>query len=96
MARFARSARDWRGSTPQQEQGAGGTPALPGDHSPLRGKSQKLSRKGKADAVGWWRQAGESIFFTINIDAQDSQDETLVQQEPARAMIRFGLADALD
>ena len=67
MAKFARSARNRRGSMPQQEQGAGGTPALPGDHSPLRGKSQKLSRKGKADAVGGGagRQAGESIFFTI-------------------------------
>ena len=96
MAMFARSARNRRGGMPQQEQGAGETPALPGDHSPLEGESQEPSRREKADAVGWWRQAGESIFFTINIDAQDSQDETLVQQEPARAMIRFGLADALD
>ena len=99
MAKFARSARNRRGSMPQQEQGAGGTPALPGDHSPLEGESRKPSRREKADAVGWWRQAGESIFFIINMDAQDaqdSQDETLVQQEPARAMIRFGLADALD
>ena len=67
MAKFARSAKNRRGSMPQQEQGAGGTPALPGDHSPLRGKSQKLSRKGKADAVGGGRRAarpGNRFFYS--------------------------------
>ena len=33
-------------------QDAGGTPALPGNHSPLEGESQKPSRQATADAVG--------------------------------------------
>ena len=41
-----------RGRKRWQEQGAGGTPALPGDDSPLEGESQKPSRQAKADAVG--------------------------------------------
>ena len=39
-----------------------------------------------------------SIFF-LNIDAQDAQDkqdERLLHQKPARAVIRCGLADAQD
>ena len=41
-------------------QHAGGTPALPGNHSPLEGESQKLSRQAKADAVGGvWRATSQ-------------------------------------
>ena len=46
-----------------------GRPRSQGDHSPLRGKSQKLSRKGKADAVGGvapGRPAGRGIDFFHN------------------------------
>ena len=41
---------------------------------------------------------GDRYFF-INIDAQDKQDkqdERLLHQKPARAVIRCGLADAQD
>ena len=40
--------------------------------------------------------AGEAIFF-MNMDAQDAQDEQderFLHQKPARAMIRYGIADA--
>ena len=40
--------------------------------------------------------AGDRKFFIINIDAQDEQDERLMHEKPARAMIRCGFADALD
>ena len=40
-----------------KQQHAGGTPALPGNHSPLGGESQKPSRQAKADAVGGGRRA---------------------------------------
>ena len=41
-------------------QHAGGTPALPGNHSPLEGESQKPSRQAKADAVGGvWRATSQ-------------------------------------
>ena len=41
-------------------QDAGGTPALPGNHSPLEGESQKPSRQAKADAVaGVWRATSQ-------------------------------------
>ena len=42
--------------------------------------------------------AGDRYFF-MNIDAQDAQDkqdERLLHQKPARAVIRCGLADAQD
>ena len=38
-------------------------------------------------------------YFLMNIDAQDAQDkqdERLLHQKPARAVIRCGLADAQD
>ena len=38
-------------------QNAGETPALPGNHSPLEGESQKPSRQAKGDAVGGGRRA---------------------------------------
>ncbi len=67
------------------------------NHSPLEGESQKPSRKAKADAVGGIGAPPEiENFFTINIDAQDAQDESFLHQKPARAMIRCGLADAQD
>ena len=52
----------------------------------------------KADAMGGGGSgpaARGSIFF-MNIDAQDKQDERLLHQNPARAVIRCGLADAQD
>ena len=42
---------------------------------------------------------GDRYFFTINIDAQDAQDERderFLHQKPARAMIRCGFTDAQD
>ena len=41
----------------------------------------------------------QGIYFFVNIDAQDAQDELderLLRQNPARTMIRCGLADAQD
>ena len=46
MAMFARSARNRRGGMPQQEQGAGGTPALPGV-TPLLRESRRSRAEGR-------------------------------------------------
>ena len=45
------------------------------------------------------RQRRRGSIFFMNIDAQDAQDkqdERLLHQKPARAVIRCGLADAQD
>ena len=45
------------------------------------------------------RQPPGDRYFFMNIDAQDKQDkqdERLLHQKPARAVIRCGLADAQD
>ena len=43
------------------------------------------------------RRQGIDIFLNIDAqDAQDKQDERLLHQKPARAVIRCGLADAQD
>ena len=77
-----------------------GRPRSQDNHSPLEGESQKPSRQAKADAVGGNRAgAGDRYFFTINInaqDAQDNQDGTLLHGKLAPAMIARGFADAQD
>ena len=62
------------------------------------GESQKPSRMAKTDAEGGRASplGGESKFFLTYMDAQDKQDGRFLHEKPARAMIPFGLADALD
>ena len=61
------------------------------------GESQKPSRKAKADAVGGGAgppSRGIDIFFIVNIDGQDEQDERLLHEKLAQPMTRCGLAAA--
>ncbi len=63
-----------------------GRPRSQGNHSPLEGQSQKPSRQAKADAVGGGAgppSRGIDIFFIVNIDAQDEQDERFLHEKLA-------------
>ena len=78
MAKFARSARNRRGSMPQQEQGAGGTPALPGITT-LPGNRGVIMAASRIPPTGEGCNCGggggaKGSFFSVNIDAQDAQD----------------------
>ena len=90
------------GASLSGESGAGRAPiqARPGGGGGRVGRDRMRAGRprsqGKADAEG---RGSRGIDFFVNIDAQDAQDaqdESLLHEKPAPAMIACGFADAQD
>ena len=87
------------GASLSGESGAGRAPiqARPGGGGGRVGRDRMRAGRprsqGKADAEG---RGSRGIDFFMNIDAQDEQDESLLHEKPAPAMIACEFADAQD